>query len=99
MLNFREQDVVDEFSSILKQWLEEGAKGFELIDVPYMLINENLTNEAISNKPGPVQNEYSFYSHTKTKNLDGIGDILWQWRNVVKEYGTENEEMGMLCKI
>lgn len=85
-LNFRNPSVVDEFSTILRQWIGAGAKGIRLRGAPYLLVDDRYENESMSSQPGFVHTDYEFYKHTHTVNVEGIGDILKEWKTIVHEH-------------
>lgn len=77
---------MDEFSAILRQWIGAGAKGIRLRGAPYLLVDERFENESMSSQPGFVHTDYEFYKHAHTVNVEGIGDILKEWKTIVHEH-------------
>lgn len=90
-LNFRNPQVVDEFGDIMKQWIDAGADGFQLKGAPYLLVDDKFRDAPFSSEPGYVHTEYLFYNHKYTVNVEGLGNVLAQWKNVVKNY---NDNQG-----
>ncbi|RZC39205.1 neutral and basic amino acid transport protein rBAT [Asbolus verrucosus] len=89
-LNFRNQKVIEIFSSVLKKFLEYGIGGIRLRGVPFLLVDPLFRNEEMDSKAtSHVLTEYEFYKHAKTENLDELGELLKQWRIIVKNK-TEN---------
>lgn len=85
-LNFRNTKVVDEFSNVLKTFLNNGVKGVRLTGVPYLLVDENLAAEVPRSGVSPdiLHTDYRFFAHTKTTNLLDLGPLVKTWRNIVK---------------
>lgn len=83
-LNFNNPLVVNEFSMVISNLLEAGAKGIRLTGAPYLLIDGELKDDGISGLPGFGLTDYGFYTHTNTEYLSGLGPLLKQWRDIVK---------------
>ncbi|KAF5297103.1 hypothetical protein FQA39_LY02683 [Lamprigera yunnana] len=83
-LNFSNPKVVNEFSNILYDFIHSGAKGIRLTGAPYLLVDDSLKDERISHFFGFGLTDYGFYTHTNTEYLPGLGILLKQWRNIVK---------------
>ncbi|KAF2905863.1 hypothetical protein ILUMI_00304 [Ignelater luminosus] len=83
-LNFSNPKVVDEFSTILRNYLDAGVKGIRLTGAPYLLVDRNLKDEEHSRLPGFYLTDYGFYTHTNTEYRDELGPLIKQWRDVVK---------------
>ncbi|XP_063231050.1 amino acid transporter heavy chain SLC3A1 [Bacillus rossius redtenbacheri] len=84
-LNFANQDVVLEFKDILKFWLEQGASGFLLEKVDYLLEDPDKRDES-TDTVGPnsaTHDSYNFYTHYRTTNQDGLEGLLSEWKEVV----------------
>ncbi|XP_025829202.1 maltase A1 isoform X2 [Agrilus planipennis] len=88
-LNFRNPNVIREFTNVLVGLIDKGARGIRLHGAPYLLVDLNFADEAIIAPEGFYHTEYGFYSHTKTENLHEIGPIIKQWRDVIRNK-TEN---------
>lgn len=87
LLNFRNQNVTNEFVKVIKLFADKGAAGFVLKNVAWLLADTKFEDEAINNNPklgnfGMM--DYDFYTHTKTENLPELGSLLGKWRKVVK---------------
>ncbi|KAK4884377.1 hypothetical protein RN001_000648 [Aquatica leii] len=83
-LNFSNPKVVDTFSAALNNFLDAGAKGIRLTGAPYLLVDKSLNDERISSLLGFGLTDYGFYTHTNTEYLPGLGPVLKQWREIVK---------------
>ncbi|XP_019873780.1 uncharacterized protein LOC109601911 [Aethina tumida] len=87
LLNFRNQNVTNEFVKVIKLFADKGAAGFVLKNVAWLLADTKFEDEAINNNPklgnfGMM--DYDFYTHTKTENLPELGSLLGKWRKAVK---------------
>lgn len=90
LLNFRNKEVVDKFSDVLRNFMEKGAGGVRLKNVPFLLVDANFANEVFENKATDyLHDNYGFYRHTKTENLQDLGPLLKEWRKVVKNVTEE----------
>lgn len=86
-LNFRNPSVVEELSEIIRQWLDAGAKGIRLKGAPFLLVDEKMRDETMSSVAShSVHTDYEFYRHDKTVNVNGIGEILSEWKQIVREH-------------
>lgn len=83
-LNFSNPKVINEFSSILHNFLDAGAKGVRLTGAPYLLVDRSFKDEGIAQFVGFGLTDYGFYTHTNTAYLPGLGRLLNQWREIVK---------------
>lgn len=78
--------MIDEFSTVLNNFLSAGVKGVRLRGSPSLLVNENFQNESIDTSThGFMHLDYGFYTHTQTEYLDELGPVLKKWRDIVKE--------------
>uniref|UniRef100_A0A023EYE6 alpha-glucosidase n=1 Tax=Triatoma infestans TaxID=30076 RepID=A0A023EYE6_TRIIF len=83
-LNFRNPEVIEYFSEVLKWWLDLGLSGIHVDKVDFLFESLNYTDETISNNPGTVHDEYDFYRHTNTRDLPELVGVIKQWAAVVK---------------
>ncbi|KAK9877573.1 hypothetical protein WA026_018677 [Henosepilachna vigintioctopunctata] len=88
-LNFRNKNVTEEFSKVLKTFIDKGAKGFRIRDAHILLVDANFENQTPDNskevkEKGYFLTDYGFYVHSKTESLDELGPVLKNWRNIVK---------------
>ncbi|CAH1965577.1 unnamed protein product [Acanthoscelides obtectus] len=89
-LNFRNSNVVEEFSKVLKTFLGHGASGVRIRNAPLLLVDPKFENEmSISASTKYDLSQYGFYNHLKTEHLEDLGPLMLTWRNVVKNM-TEN---------
>ncbi|XP_063908317.1 amino acid transporter heavy chain SLC3A1 [Zophobas morio] len=84
-LNFRNPNVTDRFSDIINKFLRYGVGGIRLRGASNLLVDEKFTDEVNVQNPGDcVLNDYCFYIHSHTENLNDLGPLLKKWRDVVK---------------
>lgn len=88
-LNFRNENVTQEFANVLRKFAEKGAKGFRIRDAHILFVDPQFkdqepdkSNEAP--EKGYFLNDYGFYVHSKTEHLPELGSLLKNWRKVVK---------------
>lgn len=90
LLNFRNENVTEAFSSVIKNWIDYGANGIRLRKASYLLVDPKFEDEEPSHQSSATTlTDYNFYLHTKTQNLFDLGLLLSKWRKVVKN-NTEN---------
>lgn len=74
------------FQKVFKFWLDKGISGFHLDKAEYLVEDENFKNETVSLEPGYSPNEYNFYNHFVTSNLEETTNIIKSWTKCVKDY-------------
>ncbi|XP_066997088.2 probable maltase [Anabrus simplex] len=89
-LNFRNENVTNEFKDILSFWLDRGASGFEFDKIQYLLEDEHFRNATPGDVMGTTHDQYEFYSHKSTAFFTEVLNILSDWREVF-----ENRTSGM----
>lgn len=91
-LNFRNENVTNKFSDVIRKFLNHGTAGIRIRNAPFLLVDPEFKNESIAGGASAVgfgHKQYNFYTHTRTQNLPELGPLLKQWRAVVKNK-TEN---------
>ncbi|XP_065168393.1 amino acid transporter heavy chain SLC3A2 isoform X1 [Atheta coriaria] len=84
-LNFRNPKVEAEFKAVLSRYIDAGVDGFMLKNVPGLLVDEAFKNEGLVSTPANVNlDDYRFYTHTRTENLEEVQPIVRQWRDIIK---------------
>ncbi|KAL3288510.1 hypothetical protein HHI36_002951 [Cryptolaemus montrouzieri] len=88
-LNFRNENVTQEFVKVLRKFAEKGAKGFRIRDAHILLVDPHFEDQLPDNsqeakEKGYFLTDYGFYVHSKTENLLELGPLLNDWRKVVK---------------
>lgn len=82
---------MEEFTKVLTNLLDSGVKGFRLVGVPRLLVDESFADEIIdttAKNSGDLTHEsYGFYKHSKTENLEELGPLVKTWRKIVKDKG------------
>lgn len=90
-LNFHNPLVREEFSSILKFWLDLGVNGFQLRRTPFLAEDKNLQDEQPGRtNPGATLESYDFYDHKRTSYLTDSLRVLGHWHSVVSNSSAEN---------
>ncbi|XP_044747101.1 neutral and basic amino acid transport protein rBAT isoform X2 [Coccinella septempunctata] len=88
-LNFRNDNVTEEFASVLKKFSDKGARGFRIRDAHLLLVDPQFKDQEPDKsnevtEKGYFLNDYGFYVHSKTENLLELGPLLKKWRKVAK---------------
>ncbi|XP_057656247.1 4F2 cell-surface antigen heavy chain isoform X1 [Diorhabda carinulata] len=92
-LNFRNILVVNQFSEVVKKFLEYGASGIRIRNAPFLLVDPKFEDEnVLTNKVGAVVGEAGFVMPTKTMNLADLGKLLLNWKEII----TNNTADGLL---
>lgn len=90
-LNYRNPKVVEEMKEVLRFWLGKGVDGFRIDAVNWLFENSAFPDEPISgNSQDPLMPEY--LDHIYTQNLPETVDMVYQWRAVMDELRTQNQE-------
>ncbi|XP_063358903.1 maltase A1-like [Cydia amplana] len=94
--NFRHQPVKDEMINIMRFWLDEGADGFRVDALPYM-IEANPADHDGRYPDDPLSGLMQFESHQLgytiplyTKDLIELYDIVYEWREFADQYLAEH---------
>ncbi|XP_047506903.1 maltase 2-like [Pieris napi] len=94
--NFRNQAVRDEMFKIMKFWLDEGADGFRVDALPY-LIEADPADHNGRYPDDPLSGRTEFESHQLgytiplyTKDLIELYDVVYEWRSFVDRYLEES---------
>lgn len=75
----------ENFKNVLRQIAQMGVKGFRLANAKHYIINPEAPDEiSISKNAGGIHTDYSFWAHTYSTNLAGIGDLLHEFSQVVQ---------------
>lgn len=94
-LNFLNPQVVNEFSQVITNFIDMGVKGIRLREAHKLLVDKTFQNEEILKSTKDAQNygltDYGFYTHTRTEYVNGLGPLLEQWREIVKNNGTDDK--------
>lgn len=77
----------EKFKNVLRELIHLGVKGFRLANAKHYIIDEDIpSDQSISNNPTnkAVHTDYDFWTHTGTTNRPGIGALLNEFSQVVK---------------
>ncbi|XP_032595910.1 uncharacterized protein LOC6567976 isoform X1 [Drosophila grimshawi] len=79
-----------EFGQVLRHLLGLGVHGFRLKNTKFFLINDDLRDEGISPTPQEFNMvDYGFYTHTQTTFQNGLGDVLYDYLDMVKNISAD----------
>ncbi|KAG4071734.1 hypothetical protein HA402_011888 [Bradysia odoriphaga] len=89
-LNYRNPNVVEEMTDVIRFWLRKGISGFRVDAVPYIFEAEpdtdgNYVDEALSGKCLDDPLAHCYLNKTQTKDLDETYDVIYQWRKILDE--------------
>ncbi|XP_061708038.1 maltase A1-like [Cydia pomonella] len=94
--NFRHQPVKDEMINIMRFWLDEGADGFRVDALPYMIeadpadhdgrYPDNPLSGLIQFEPHQLEYTIPLY----TKDLIELYDVVYEWREFTDQYQAEH---------
>ncbi|XP_012275869.1 alpha-glucosidase isoform X2 [Orussus abietinus] len=84
-LNYNNPLVVEEFSDILRHWLQLGITGFRLGGTQFLTEDPTLADES-SGTEHAVADDYESLTHVHTRNRLENGDVLRKWREVVSNF-------------
>ncbi|XP_063375874.1 maltase A1-like [Cydia fagiglandana] len=94
--NFRHQPVKDEMINIMRFWLDEGADGFRVDALPYM-IEADPADHGGRYPDDPLSGLIQFESHQLgytiplyTKDLIELYDVVYEWREFTDQYQAEH---------
>lgn len=83
-LQMNDPIVKDLFKDVLRQLARMGVKGFRLANAKHYIINKDIPDHvSISKNPGAVHKDYSFWIHSESTNQPGLGDLLYEFGQVV----------------
>lgn len=84
-LQMNDPIVKDLFKDVLRKLARMGVKGFRLANAKHFIINKNIPDDhSISRNPGAVHTDYSFWTHSDSTNQPGLGELLQEFWQVVK---------------
>lgn len=73
------------FKDVLKELAEMGVKGFRLANAKHYIISTEAPNDEISSQQrGSGLKDYAFFTHAYTTNQPGLGQLLHEFSDVVR---------------
>ncbi|CAH0749326.1 unnamed protein product [Diatraea saccharalis] len=95
--NFRNQAVKDEMFNIMKFWLDEGADGFRVDALPYLMEADPADHDG-RYPDDPLSGIMQFEPHQLgytiplyTKDLIELYPIVYEWRDFVDDYNKKHQ--------
>ncbi|CRL00644.1 CLUMA_CG013904, isoform A [Clunio marinus] len=89
-LNYRNPKVVDEMKQVMQFYMEKGVSGFRLDAINHMFEDDQFRDEP-RNEFVTNPDDYEYYSHIYTKDLQETFDLVYEWRKFIEDYVSENE--------
>ncbi|CAH0550391.1 unnamed protein product [Brassicogethes aeneus] len=83
LLNFRNPNVTDAFSNVIKNFIEKGASGIMLKNAAHLLVSPKFEDETPRTNVNFGLEDYGFYTHTKTEYLEDLAPLIKEWRTAV----------------
>lgn len=75
----------EKFKNVLRKLVRMGVTGFRLANAKHYIIDKDITpDQSITNNQKTVHTDYDFWTHTGTTNRPGIGALLNEFWQVVK---------------
>ncbi|ELU08812.1 hypothetical protein CAPTEDRAFT_178960 [Capitella teleta] len=86
-LNFRNPEVRREIEEVIAFWLKKGVDGFRVDAVRHIFETKELHRfEKPSGDKQFTPDQYEFYSHTLTRNLPEVHELISTWRDILNAY-------------
>lgn len=90
----------EKFAHTLETLVSYGIKGFRLKNANHFIVNTKFDEESILNVQTDEKNEnYKVYTHTQTTNQPGLGDLLNEFQDIVKNATNQNGFLSVNEKI
>eukprot|EP00095_Tigriopus_kingsejongensis_P002649 maker-scaffold441_size170131-snap-gene-0.35 protein:Tk02649 transcript:maker-scaffold441_size170131-snap-gene-0.35-mRNA-1 annotation:"hypothetical protein LOTGIDRAFT_141370" len=87
-LNYRNPSVLTEMKEVIRFWLQKGVDGFRQDAVAHIWEDDQMLDEPESGNPNAEdENDYGYYDHIYTNNLEGTRIVLGEFYSVFKEVG------------
>lgn len=79
----------DEFAkgklkTVLKELIDVGVKGFRFVNAKHFIVSKELKDEKPESVGSGVLTDYNFWMHTRTTYQSGLGDLLKEFSDFVK---------------
>lgn len=75
----------EKFKDVLRSLVRLGVSGFRLANAKHYIIDKDIPHDqSVSANPRGVHTDYDFWTHTGTTNRPGIGALLHEFSQVVK---------------
>lgn len=84
-LNYRNPDVVNEMTGVIKYYLDKGIDGFRLDAINHMFEDTEFRDEPLTGWTDDV-GSYDFLEHIYTKDVPEVYDVIYNWRDLLDTY-------------
>ncbi|KAJ1528710.1 hypothetical protein ONE63_007103 [Megalurothrips usitatus] len=87
-LNYGNEAVVQEIKDVFTFWMERGVDGFRVDALPFLFETDYDKDEPENpHKDSDLTtDDYDYFTHPYTMDMDGTYDMLQQWREVVDKF-------------
>ncbi|XP_037807106.1 maltase 2 isoform X3 [Lucilia sericata] len=83
-LHMNDSIVKHELSDVLQHAIELGVGGIRLKNTKFFILSKNFKNEIPAVTTNYDLTQYGFWTHSQTTFQEGLGDVLYEYRAVVK---------------
>lgn len=80
--NFRNNEVVNYIMKSMQFWFDKGVTGLYIDKAQYLFEDEALRNASISRNVGLTHDQYDFYDHVYTSNLNELIPLIKEWKEL-----------------
>ncbi|XP_037028275.1 neutral and basic amino acid transport protein rBAT isoform X2 [Bradysia coprophila] len=89
-LQLNDKFAKEKFMNVLTELLNIGVKGFRFANAKHFIVSKEFKNETPLNDGSAIHTEYAFWTHSGTTYQPGLGDLLNEFSEFVKNK-TNNE--------
>ncbi|XP_065216216.1 maltase 2-like [Planococcus citri] len=97
-INYRNPVVFEEMKNNIIFWLSKGIDGLRVDSVNFLVEDERLLDEPLSNDPFALSDEYEYLNHIYTLDQPGGVKIVKEWRKIFDKYSTKEHPKVMLTE-
>lgn len=88
-LHMNDSIVKQELSDVLQHVIALGVQGIRLKNTKFFILSKNFKDEMPAETTNYDLTQYGFWTHSQTTFQEGLGDILYEYRVVVKNSSAE----------
>lgn len=88
-LHMNDSIVKHELAEVLKHAMTLGVQGIRLKNTKFFILSKNFKDEIPAKTTDYDLTQYGFWTHSQTTFQEGLGDLLHEYRAVVKNQSTE----------
>lgn len=88
-LHMNDSIVKEELSDVLRHAIELGVRGIRLKNTKFFILSKNFKDETVAKTNKFDLDQYGFWTHSQTTFQEGLGNVLDEYRTVVKNSSAE----------